>query len=48
LTPLTIYRDHNVAISIKKKSIETLKESRYAGKVDPESTSVEIGTIHER
>jgi transposase len=43
-----IDRDINAAINIKRRGIERLKESMYAGMGTPEVTPVETGSIPER
>ncbi|MHB8371588.1 MAG: zinc ribbon domain-containing protein, partial [Thermoplasmataceae archaeon] len=45
---LTIDRDLNASINIKRKGIEILKESKYVGRGTPELTPVETGSIPEK
>ena len=45
---LTIDRDLNAAINIRRKGMEKLEEPRYSGRGTPEVTPVEIGSIPER
>ncbi|MHB8361830.1 MAG: zinc ribbon domain-containing protein, partial [Thermoplasmataceae archaeon] len=45
---LTIDRDLNASINIKRKGIEILKESKYVGRGTPEFTPVKTVSIPEK